>query len=101
MQLPQLSYPEAWSLIFFLREGKRQGVRMAPQWEGLIQDYLDNLKSALDELEKENPERKAGENEVNLLLAEKIKDRAWEKTFASWSDKDWEKLEEAWIEFYR
>jgi hypothetical protein len=101
MQQPQLSYPEAWSLIFFLREGKRQGVRMAPRWERLIPDYLHHLKSALDALEQEHPDRKAGENEVNLRLTEKIKDRAWEKTFGSWSDKDWEKLEKAWIEFYR
>jgi hypothetical protein len=101
MKQPQLTYPEAWSLVYFLREGKREGVRMEPRWERLIPDYLDHLTSALEELERIHPDRKAGDDQVNLLLGDKTRELAWERTFGDWTDKDWQRFEEAWIEFYR
>lgn len=94
-----LHYAQAWAVIFFLREGKREGSRMQKQWERIPEAYLGHLKQALVELEKKYPDKKAKETEVNFELADKAKKTALARTFEGWTDEDWARLEAAWIDF--
>jgi hypothetical protein len=99
MEEALLHYAQAWSLIYFLREGKREGGRLQKDWERIPGTYLGHLKQALLELEKKYPDKKAKKTEVNFELADKAKKVALERTFKGWTGEEWARLEAAWIDF--
>jgi len=94
-----LCYAQGWSLIYFFREGKRQGARMKKEWQTIPDRYLEHLIKAFADLEKERPNDVTDENTVNYKLAEDAVKHAMEQTFGGWTDKDWKELEEAWADF--
>lgn len=99
-----LCYAQGWSFIYFLREGKKGGARMQKKWLEIPDRYLENLQAVLAELkEKERSEKKKeeDENKVEQLLAAKAQKEAMARTFAGWTDKDWEQLEKEWIDFIK
>ncbi len=94
-----LCYAQGWSFIYFLLEGRKQGGRVKKEWTKIPFEYLKNLQDAFEEVEKANPDDVADKNEVNSDLSPPAVAIAMDRTFGSWTDKDWEELEEAWKDF--
>ena len=94
-------YAEAWSFVYFLREGRKGGVRMKKEWTEIPDLYLKNLITAFAEVEEANPDDRVGSDEVNMDLSPQAIRLATERTFKGWTDKDWQELEKAWIDFAR
>ncbi len=105
---------KAGTLYCFLksREGKRK------PWKGVSEAYLQNfmdaywevteqLKSDLDdpdfsdeedegEEDEEEGEKKKSRTIRFSSIGKDVRKKAFEETFAGWSDSDWNKLEKAW-----
>jgi len=94
-----LCYAQGWSLIYFLRQGKKQGARMQDRWLEIPDLYLKNFQAALVEWEKKERGTPNDPNNVNRILAGKAQKDAMERTFADWTQRDWDLMEKAWIEF--
>jgi hypothetical protein len=94
-----LCYPQGWSFVYFLRNGRQSGAKVKKLWEEMPDLYFTNLQKAFAELEKERPKDKADENEVNAKLSGDAVKMALERTFKDWTDKDWEEMEQAWVDF--
>ncbi|MCB9899238.1 MAG: DUF1570 domain-containing protein [Planctomycetes bacterium] len=105
-------YAQGWALIHMLRESKR----LKPAWARILDDYLVNLLAARTEVATEvmNKEREKAEKKKKGSSDEMSKDpkdwygqadtddiqkRAYEKTFASWSDADWDEFNEAYMDY--
>ena len=74
---------------------------MRKEWEAIPARYLANLKQAFAELEAKHPDEVAGKNEVNAALSGRAVSLAMARTFDGWTEKDWEELEAAWLDFVR
>jgi hypothetical protein len=90
-----LNYSEGWSIIYFLRAGKKEGVKFDGKWSKVLDDYLRNLVAARDKARADSKEsfhesEHDGSIQSNALAA----------TFSSWSDEDWVAFEAAWKKFY-
>jgi len=96
-----ICYPESWSFVYFLLQGRKKGANVEKEWTTIPKRYLENLKESFALLEKENPDDVAGKNEVNSELSPKAIKMAMDKTFEGWMDKDWERLEKAWIDYIK
>lgn len=107
-----IHYAQGWSLIHFLRHGKR----LEPKWKAIMPSYLDNLLVArrdvaqkamerhLEQAEKKEKgssekESKEVEDYFGMASTNEIQALAFEKTFADWDDGDWERFQKAWFEF--
>ena len=105
------SLDEAESFVFFLLDG--DGAKNK-QFREIIPNYLKNLRQLLDEEkdkveEKEpgaadTPETEEEEEERFRKRREELRDRekeflekVFQRTFAGWSEKDWEKLEKSFL----
>ncbi|MBU0755668.1 MAG: DUF1570 domain-containing protein, partial [Planctomycetes bacterium] len=97
----QLCYAQAWALIFFLQEANKAGTKEGVPWRNLFQVYMSHLVQARVELETRHPEKKATKYEVNYLLAPEVEALALERTFGTWTETDWQHLEEEYISFYK
>ena len=66
----------------------------------MLDDYLENLVTARDELIAKYPEGK----ELNFSQKAKVQKEAQklglEKTFGQWTDEMWDEFEAAWEAFY-
>lgn len=94
-----LCYPQGWSFVYFLLEGRKNGAKVKKEWEKIPRTYLEHFKTAFAELEKKHPDMVAPENEVNYQLSAQANAIALEKTFEGWTDEDWQELEDAWADF--
>ncbi len=97
----ELCHPQGWSIIHFLRQGKRKGARMQRKWEKIPDLYLQNLAAACRDLEKRRGEKAPSPGKLDAGLSRKASLIALEHTFAGWSDDDWAALEKAWLDFSR
>ncbi|GJM20851.1 MAG: hypothetical protein DHS20C15_07660 [Planctomycetota bacterium] len=108
-------YAQGWAVVHFLREGKR----LEPKWEAIYPDYLVNLVDARHEIAVEimeeaikdaeadepgsskdlstDPEEWYGKASGSKTL--EIQRLAYDKTFATWSDEDWEDFNEAYLKY--
>jgi hypothetical protein len=90
-----LNYSQGWSLIYFLRVGRKQGVKFDDKWTRILDDYLKNLVKARDQLRADASEGPGGGDHDGSAQS-----RALTETFAGWSDDDWAAFEAAWKKFY-
>ena len=100
-------YWKVGNLICFLnsREGNKK------PWKGVLDQYLENFRVAYDDLmaemkedlaEEEKPQseeeaKKKGDSYIERFkdIGKKVRERTFQETFASWTDSDWDKLENA------
>jgi hypothetical protein len=90
-----LNYSEGWSIIYFLRAGKKAGVKFDDKWSKVLDDYLKNLVAARDKAHADSKESSFMEEHDGS-----IQSNALAATFSSWSDEDWASFEAAWKKFY-
>lgn len=106
-------YAGGWAFVHMLREGRR----LEPKWEAILPEYLDNLLAArheaaevlraeslaeweaAEEGDRGDPPPDDVESYYALTDTNQVQDRAYELTFETWTDDDWEELEEAFIEY--
>jgi hypothetical protein len=82
-----LCYAEGWSIVYFLREGTRD-----PKWTAILPSYLDHLLGAFQEA-------KAAAASPGEIDQEEVHRKAFDRTFGSFTEDDWERLEKAWKAF--
>ena len=100
------------SVAHMLREGKG----LKPEWKRILDDYLVNLLKARDLVAEETMakaidnaekvEKGSGEGlsrEVEEWYAradeDKIQDQAYQLTFQSWTDEDWDEFNDFYLEY--
>ena len=105
-------YPQGWALIHMLRESKR----LEPKWERILDDYLVNLLEAREEVavqtrdrameqaEKKEPGSAAElpqepEEWYGRADTDEIQDLAYAKTFAEWNQDDWDRFQQAYLDY--
>lgn len=105
-------YPQGWALVHMLRESKR----LKPKWEAILDDYLVSLLEAREELAKaamleamDQAERKEPGSSAELpteitkwypkAVTGEVQDLAYKKTFAEWTDADWDEFNEAYLDY--
>ncbi len=103
-------YAQGWALVHFLREGKR----LPDKWDRILPEYLDNLLAARHEVATEVMQRELDKWEstkqgdkpsedptgyYNRADVNDVQALAYEKTFATWSDEDWDAFDEAYREY--
>lgn len=106
-------YPEGWAVVHMLRQSKR----LSPKVAKILPDYLENLlaarhEKAVEALAKARADAEAVEEGSSADLADdepsdwygRVDDRAvqvlaYEKTFADWTDADWQAFDEAWWDY--
>jgi hypothetical protein len=109
---PVAYYPQGWSFVHFLREGK--GLK-AP-WKAILPDYLDALLAArheaaetlMQELLAKAEQKEEGSSAdmskepkdyYGRVDTNEVQDLAYDKTFAGWTDADWEALDHAYWDY--
>jgi hypothetical protein len=89
------NYAQGWSVIYFLRSGRREGGAVDSEWIEMLDTYLDNLVAARDDMLAEKKLEK-----LSFPQQEDCQHKAYELTFADWNDEDWERFQAAWVSFY-
>jgi hypothetical protein len=87
-----VNYAQGWSIVYFLRNGKKEGATVDEKWTRMLDDYLKNLVAARDQLKAD------GVNKYEI--EEKAQQRAYDATFGSWTTEEWTAFETAWKKFY-
>ncbi|MHC5028198.1 MAG: hypothetical protein ACYTGR_15705 [Planctomycetota bacterium] len=107
-----INYATGWALVHMLRESKA----LKPKWERILPEYLENLLAARHEVAEETMRKKLetaekvkeGSSEdlshevtdyYNKVDTGKVQDRAYDKTFADWTDEDWEEFDEFFLRY--
>jgi hypothetical protein len=110
--LPVAYYPQGWSFVHMLREGKA----LEPKWKAILPDYLDALLEARHEtaeklmqelLVKAEKKEKGSSEEMSKdpkdyygrVDTDDVQDLAYEKTFEGWTNEDWKRLDEAYWDY--
>ncbi|MHC5211588.1 MAG: hypothetical protein ACYTG2_12780 [Planctomycetota bacterium] len=110
--LPVAYYPQGWSFVHMLREGKG----LKAEWKAILPDYLDALLAARHEVAEKLMQElieKAEKNEegssadlshdvedyYGRVDTNEVQDLAYDKTFEGWTDEDWEALDEAYWDY--
>jgi len=108
-------YAQGWAVVHFLRESKR----LEDKWAAIYPDYLENLVAARHEIAveimeeaikdaeaKEKGSSKDMEKEpeewygrASRSRTDDIQRLAYDKTFATWSDEDWEAFNDAYLKY--
>jgi len=100
-------YAQGWALVHMLRESKR----LDDKWELILPEYLTNLLEARLEvatglMEKAQERAKDGtpvssdpEDYFAGASTESIQNLAYQKTFAEWSDEDWEEFDAFYLKY--
>jgi len=86
-----MCYGEGWSIVYFLRDGMKKYPKNE-KWEAILPDYLKNLQEAAAKAKAD----KKGKMIFDGEGSDEIREAAFKATFASWTDDDWKKLEDAW-----
>ncbi len=87
-------YAQGWSIVYFLRNGRKEGGKVDDKWSKMLGEYLANLVAARDQIHQD-----ADGGRV-FGLDEQAQKKAFATTFQSWTDDDWSAFEAAWKKFY-
>lgn len=105
-------YPQGWAIVHMLRESKG----LKPEWKLILPEYLDNLVAARHEVAEETMKKrlvtaeklKEGSSEdmshevkdyYDRIDTKKVQNRAYEKTFAEWTDADWAAFDKFFLKY--
>lgn len=97
----EVCHPQGWSIIHFLRQGKRLGAHVKREWAKIPDLYLKQFDAAVREIEKSRKQTSAGGGSDGDALSRKASVAALDRTFDGWTDDDWAALEKAWLDFCR
>jgi len=109
---PGICYAEGWAIVHYLREGKGVDPKVAK----ILPDYLTSLVAAREEAAKALMVKTLADAEVDekgssddmshdikdyypRIDNEKVQDAAADKTFAGWTDADWDKFQASWLKY--
>ena len=87
-------YAQGWSIVYFLRNGHKEGAKVDPKWSRMLDEYLKNLVAARDQINAD-----AGGRHV-FDMDTQAQHQGFAATFKDWTDEDWAAFEGAWKKFY-
>ncbi len=113
----QVNYAAGWSIVHMLREGKLYN----DKWKAILPEYLEHLlaarhehatglmEDALTEFEERKTAGDIDEDDAppsddpeayyHLVDVDEVQAAAYTKTFAEWTDEDWDDFQEYWLKY--